>query len=309
MYILLLILLFALLVIATTVKQVPQGYEWTIERFGKYSRTLKPGLEIIVPIIEKVGSKLNMMETVLDIPSQEVISRDNAMVKVDAIVFFQVVHAAKAAYEVRDLERAIRNLALTNIRTVLGALDLDSMLSKRDEINLKLLKVIDDATNPWGVKVTRIEIKEITPPRDLIAAMSQQMTSEREKRANILTAEGKQRAAILVAEGEKRSAILTAEGKKEAEFRAAEARERAAQAEAEATRVVSEAIGKGDINAINYFVAQKYIDALGSIASADNEKVVLMPLEASTMLGSIAGIAEIAKSSSFTPKSNKASDK
>lgn len=309
MYILLLILLFALLVIATTVKQVPQGYEWTIERFGKYSRTLKPGLEIIVPIIEKVGSKLNMMETVLDIPSQEVISRDNAMVKVDAIVFFQVVHAAKAAYEVRDLERAIRNLALTNIRTVLGALDLDSMLSKRDEINLKLLKVIDDATNPWGVKVTRIEIKEITPPRDLIAAMSQQMTSEREKRANILTAEGKQRAAILVAEGEKRSAILTAEGKKEAEYRAAEARERAAQAEAEATKVVSEAISKGDINAVNYFVAQKYIDALGSIASADNEKVVLMPLEASTMLGSIAGIAEIAKSSSLTPKSNKKSDK
>lgn len=309
MYILLLILLFALLVIATTVKQVPQGYEWTIERFGKYSRTLKPGLEIIVPIIEKVGSKLNMMETVLDIPSQEVISRDNAMVKVDAIVFFQVIHAAKAAYEVRDLERAIRNLSLTNIRTVLGALDLDSMLSKRDEINLKLLKVIDDATNPWGVKVTRIEIKEITPPRDLIAAMSQQMTSEREKRANILTAEGKQRAAILVAEGEKRSAILTAEGKKEAEYRAAEARERAAQAEAEATKVVSEAIGKGDINAINYFVAQKYIDALGNIASADNEKVVLMPLEASTMLGSIAGIAEIAKSSSLTPKSNKTSDK
>jgi len=289
-----------LLVIATSVKQVPQGYEWTVERFGKYSKTLKPGLEIIVPIIEKVGSKLNMMETVLDIPSQEVISRDNAMVKVDAIVFFQVINAAKAAYEVRDLERAIRNLSLTNIRTVLGALDLDAMLSKRDEINLKLLKVIDDATNPWGVKVTRIEIKEITPPKDLITAMSQQMTSEREKRAKILEAEGKQRADILVAEGKKRSVILIAEGEKEAAFREAEARERTASAEAEATKVVSDAISQGDINAINYFVAQKYIDALGSIASAENEKVVLMPLEASSMLGSIAGIAEIAKSSGLS---------
>ena len=302
MYISLLILLLAMLVIARSVKQVPQGYEWTIERFGKYSRTLKPGLEIIVPFVESVGAKLNMMETVLDIPSQEVISRDNAMVRVDAIVFFQVINAAKAAYEVRDLERAIRNLSLTNIRTVLGALDLDSMLSKRDEINLKLLKVIDDATNPWGVKVTRIEIKEITPPKDLIQAMSQQMTSEREKRAKILEAEGKQRAAILVAEGDKRSVILTAEGEKEAAFREAEARERKAQAEAEATRMVSEAIGHGDINAINYFVAQKYIDALGRVASADNEKVVLMPLEASSMLGSLAGIAEIAKSSSMAKK-------
>ncbi|MBF12998.1 MAG: paraslipin [Legionellales bacterium] len=300
MYILILLLLLALLVIATSVKQVPQGYEWTVERFGKYSKTLKPGLEIIVPIIEKVGSKLNMMETVLDIPSQEVISRDNAMVKVDAIVFFQVINAAKAAYEVRDLERAIRNLSLTNIRTVLGALDLDAMLSKRDEINLKLLKVIDDATNPWGVKVTRIEIKEITPPKDLITAMSQQMTSEREKRAKILEAEGKQRADILVAEGKKRSVILIAEGEKEAAFREAEARERTASAEAEATKVVSDAISQGDINAINYFVAQKYIDALGSIASAENEKVVLMPLEASSMLGSIAGIAEIAKSSGLS---------
>jgi regulator of protease activity HflC (stomatin/prohibitin superfamily) len=292
------IILIVVLVIAVLymgVKQIPQGYEWTVERFGRYTQTLKPGLNLIVPFIDSIGAKLSVMEQVLDIPPQEIISRDNAMVRVDAVVFFQVVDAAKAAYEVRYLENAMRNLAMTNIRTVLGALDLDAMLSQRDNINTQLLHVIDDATTPWGIKVTRIEIKEIAPPKDLVESMGRQMKAERDKRAAILEAEGLRQAQILKAEGEKQSTILKAEGEKEAAYRQSEARERLAQAEGKATEYVSDAISKGNVQAINYFVAQKYIDALSKLASANNQKVVLMPLEASSVIGSIAGISAIAK--------------
>ncbi|MGV6851459.1 MAG: SPFH domain-containing protein [bacterium] len=274
---------------------VRQGHEYTIERFGKYTRTLSPGFHILVPYVDRIAHKMNMMERVLNVPSQDVITKDNAVVRVDGVVFFQVLNAAKAAYEVNQLEYAVLNLIMTNIRTVLGSMDLDESLSKRDEINARLLSVVDDATGPWGIKVTRIEIKDISPPQDLVDAMARQMKAEREKRANILEAEGFRQAAILKAEGEKKSIILDAEGRKESAFRDAEARERQAQAEAKATYMVSEAIGKGDIQAVNYFVAQKYIEALGNIASADNEKVILMPLEASSVIGSIAGIADIAK--------------
>jgi len=292
-----LVVVLAIVVLYAGVKQVPQGYEWTVERFGRYTETLRPGLNLIVPFIDRIGARLSVMEQVLDIPPQEIISRDNAMVRVDAVVFFQVVDAAKAAYEVRFLENAMRNLAMTNIRTVLGALDLDSMLSQRDNINTQLLHVIDDATTPWGIKVTRIEIKEIAPPKDLVESMGRQMKAERDKRAAILEAEGLRQSAILRADGEKQAVILKAEGDKEAAFRQSEARERLAEAEGKATISVSEAISKGSIQAINYFVAQKYVDALGKIATSPNQKVILMPLDASSVIGSIAGIAEIAKES------------
>ncbi|KAF3977965.1 MAG: SPFH/Band 7/PHB domain protein [Methylococcales symbiont of Iophon sp. n. MRB-2018] len=286
---------FAILMVFMSVKSVPQGDEYTVERFGRYTNTLTPGLNIIVPIIDKIGNKLNMMEQVRDVPSQEVITKDNAMVTVDGVVFFQIIDAAKASYEVNNLELAILNLVMTNIRTVMGSMDLDELLSRRDDINARLLNVVDDATTPWGIKVTRIEIKDIAPPKDLVDAMARQMKAEREKRANILEAEGFRQAEILRAEGEKQGAILDAEGRKESAYRDAEARERLAEAEANATIMVSEAIAKGDVQAINYFVAQKYIESLKDIASSDNSKLILMPLEAANVIGSIAGIADLAK--------------
>ena len=289
------VLVFAIILIWMMVKTVPQGEEWTIERFGRYTRTLGPGLGFLIPVMDKIGAKINMMETVLDIHSQEVITKDNAMVVADAIAFYQVVDAAQAAYEVRDLERALSNLSQTNIRSVIGSMDLDESLSNRDAINGKLLAVIDQASNPWGVKVTRVEIKDLKPPADISDSMARQMKAEREKRAEILQAEGMKQAAILKAEGLRESQIREAEGRKEAAFLDAEARERAAQAEGEATRMVSEAIAAGDIQAVNYFVAQKYTEALRDVAASPSSKTVMIPLEASSLIGSIAGVSDIAK--------------
>ncbi len=290
----LLLILLVIAILWSTVKVVPQGYNYTVENFGRYTRTLTPGLHILVPVMERVGYKMNMKEQVLDIPSQDVITRDNAMVRVDGVNFFQVLNAARAAYEVDQLESSIVNLTMTNVRTVMGSMDLDELLSNRDHINAKLLEVVDAATEAWGIKVTRIEIKDIAPPRDLVDSMARQMKAEREKRAQILESEGQRQAAILEAEGKKQAAVLEAEGRREAAFKDAEARERAAQAEAEATRMVSEAIANGNVQAINYFVANNYMKALEALARAPNQKVIMMPLEASAMLGSLAGIGQIA---------------
>ncbi len=291
------IALVALLVIGlvSMVKIVPQGYHYTVERLGRYDRTIKPGLSLLWPFFEKIGAKMDMREQVLDVPTQEVITKDNATCEVDGVTFYQVLDAPKAAYEVSGLQNAILNLTMTNLRTVMGSMDLDELLSKRDEINTRILHVVDDAVAPWGIKMTRIEIKDISPPRNLLDSMARQMMAEREKRALILEASGTREAAILRAEGEKQAQILKAEGLRESAFRESEAREREAQAEAEATRVVSEAIGAGNSLAINYFIAQKYTEALQTIGSAPNQKVIMMPMEATALIGSLGGIGEIAR--------------
>jgi regulator of protease activity HflC (stomatin/prohibitin superfamily) len=293
-YFVVILIAFVVITLFKGVRSVPQGFEYTVERFGRYTHTLTPGLGFIIPWVDAIGRKMNVMEQVLDVPSQDIITRDNAVVKVDAVVFYQVLDAAKAAYEVAQLEIAILNLTMTNTRTVLGSMDLDESLSKRDEINAKLLVVVDEATHPWGIKVNRIEIKDIQPPRDLVDSMARQMKSERDKRANILVAEGHRAAEILRAEGEKQAAILEAEGRREAAYRDAEARERLAEAEAKATMMVSQAIAKGDVQAVNYFVAQKYVEAMKEFAHSPNQKTLLLPMESTGILGALAGIAELA---------------
>ncbi len=288
-----LLVLLAIVVVLSTIKIVPQGREFTVERFGRYMRTLKPGINILTPFVETVGARINMMEQVLDVPRQEVITKDNVTVQVDAIVFIQVMDAASAAYRVTNLDYAITQLSMTNLRTVVGNMELDEVLSQRDQINSRLLAVIDEATSPWGVKVARIEIKDLLPPPDISNAMARQMKAERERRAVITEADGEKQAAIARAEGAKQAAILEAEGRREAAFRDAEARERSAGAEAEATRLVSEAIAKGDVNAINYFVAQRYVDAFAKLAESPQQKTVIVPAEMSSMIGSIAGVSEL----------------
>ena len=289
------LVIFVILVLFAGIKTVPQGYRYTVQRFGRYIRTLEPGLNLIVPFIETIGVRMNVMEQVLAVPTQEVITKDNASVSADAVAFFQVLNAAQAAYQITNLETAILNLTKTNIRSVMGSMDLDELLSNRDAINERLLRVVDEAVEPWGIKVTRVEIKDIQPPKDLVDAMGRQMKAEREKRAQVLEAEGLRNAQILRAEGAKQAAVLQAEGQREAAFRNAEARERLAEAEAKATRMVSEAIAEGNVQAINYFIAQKYTEALTAIGSAGNSKIVLMPMEASSIIGSLGGIGAIAR--------------
>lgn len=281
---LLVLVALVVLVLFKGIRTIPQGYDYTVERFGRYTKTLSPGLNLIMPFVDRIGAKMNMMEQVLDVPTQEIITRDNATVAVDGVAFYQVLNAAQAAYQVAGLQNAILNLTMTNIRTVMGSMDLDELLSNRDAINERLLRVVDEAAHPWGIKITRVEIKDINPPANLVESMGRQMMAERNKRAQILAAEGL-----------KQSQILEAEGRKEAAFRDAEARERSAEAEARATQVVSEAISKGDVQALNYFVALKYTEALTRIGSATNSKLVLMPLEASSLIGTLGGIGEIAR--------------
>src|SRR5215475_13941645 len=291
----LVVVAFIVITVLMGVRQVPQGFNYTVERFGRYYKTLTPGLGLIVPYIDSIGRKLNVMEQVVDVPKQEIITKDNATVAVDGVAFYQVLDVRRASYEVANLERALLNLVMTNIRTVMGSMDLDQLLSHRDDINARLLTVIDAASETWGVKVTRIEIKDIEPPADLVGSMARQMKAEREKRATILVAEGERQAAILTAEGAKQAQILAAEGRREAAYRDAEARERSAEAEAKATAMVSEAISQGNVQAINYFVANNYIGALKALAEAKNQKVLILPIEASSVIGAIAGVAEIAR--------------
>lgn len=296
----------AFVLLTSAVKVVPQGFNYTVESFGRYTRTLSPGMHFLMPFYQRVGRKMNMMENVLDIPTQEVITRDNAQMSCDAVVFTQVIDPVAAAYEVNNLINAITNLALTNIRTVVGSMDLDEVLSNRDDINARLLTVVDAATNPWGVKVTRIEIADLSPPADITEAMARQMKAERLKRADILTAEGDKQSAILRAEGAKQSAILEAEGRREAAFRDAEAREREGEAEAKATAYVSEAIASGDVNAINYFLGQQYVAAFEKLATAGGNKTVIIPAEFSSILGTIEGIkglTDSAKTARDAPRS------
>jgi regulator of protease activity HflC (stomatin/prohibitin superfamily) len=290
------LVLFVIVTLFAGVRTIPQGYAYTVERFGRYSRTLGPGLGLIVPYVERVGARVNVMEQVLDVPSQEIITRDNATVTVDGVAFYTVMDPAKASYEVSNLQQAILTVTMTNIRSVMGSMDLDQLLSQRDEINDRLLRVVDLASAPWGIKINRIEIKDIVPPRDLVESMARQMKAEREKRALVLEAEGLRQAEILRAEGNKQSQVLEAEGRRDAALRDAEARERLAEAEAKATQMVSDAIAKGNVSALNYFVAQDYVKALQAIASAPNQKVIMMPLEAGAFIGSLGGIAELAKS-------------
>lgn len=306
--VLIILIFFSLITILAGVKIVSQGHEWTVERLGRYDRTLLPGLNIIIPFIETIGRKVNVQETVLDIPSQEVITQDNATVTVDGVMFNQVLDTAKAVYEVQNLTEALINLAMTNTRSVIGSMALDDVLSNRDTINQRLLTVIDQATEPWGVKVTRIELRNIQPPANLLEAMAKQMTAERNKRASILTAEGEKQAAVLRAEGLKQAAILQAEGQQLAAIKQAEARERLAEAEAKATQVVSDAIATGNVNAINYFVAQKYVEAFAQFAQSPNQKVIMLPMEATSLLGSLAGIAEIGKAVFDTSQKIKTND-